>query len=123
VLPAGDQTVLAAAELGWCMAELYAEVKPAELQPPEGPEEPEEPEEPLPRISPGREPCRLRLQEDLPGLGSLQARQDLQLLIDRVRVGFRKLVPVISAAGLTAAEPEDWAALASHRRSAEGAIS
>ena len=117
VTPAENQTVLAAAELGWCMAELYAEVKPAELQPPEGPEEPEEP---LPRISPGRESCRLRLQEDLPGLGSLQARQDLQLLIDRVRVGFRKLVPVIDAAGLTVDEPEDWAALASHRRSAEG---
>ena len=121
--PAENQTVLAAAELGWCMAELYAEVKPAELQPPEGPEGPEAhegPEGPLPRISPGREPRRLRLQQDLPGLGSLQVRQDLQLLIDRVRVGFRKLVPVIDAAGLTVDEPEDWAALASHRGSAEG---
>ena len=28
----GNQTVLAAAELGWCMAELYAEVKPDDLQ-------------------------------------------------------------------------------------------
>jgi hypothetical protein len=114
VIPAGNQTVLAAAELGWCMAELYAEVKPAELQPPEAPEEP------LPPISPGREPRRVPLQEDLPGLGSLQARQDLQLLIDRVHVGFHQLVPVISIAGLTAGEPGDWTALASHRQSAEG---
>jgi hypothetical protein len=110
----GNQTVLAAAELGWCMAELYAEVKPDDLQPPEAPEGP------LPRISPGREPRRVPLQEDLPGLGSLQARQDLQLLIDRVHVGFHQLVPVIDAAGLTVDEPGDWAALASHRRSAEG---
>jgi hypothetical protein len=110
----GNQTVLAAAELGWCMAELYAEVKPADLQPPEAPEGP------LPGISPGREPRRVPLQQDLPGLGSLQARQDLQLLIDRVHVGFHQLVPVIDAAGLTVDEPGDWAALASHRRSAEG---
>lgn len=114
VNPAESQTVLAAAELGWCMAELYAEVRPDELQPPEAPEGP------LPRISSGREPRRVPLQEDLPGLGSLQARQDLQLLIDRVHVGFRKLVPVIIGAGLTVGEPEDWAAVAYHRRSAEG---
>ena len=113
MIPAGNQTVLAAAELGWCMAELYAEVKPDELQPPEAPEAP------LPQISPGRPP-RVQLQEDLPGLGSLQARQDLQLLIDRVHVGFHKLVPVIISAGLTVDEPEDWTTLAYHRRSAEG---
>ena len=116
MIPAGNQAVLAAAELGWCMAELYAEVKPDELQPPEAPEGP------LPRISPGRQP-RIRLQEDLPGLGSLQARQDLQLLIDRVHVGFHKLVPVIISAGLTLDEPKDWAALTYHRRSGRGAIS
>ena len=114
MIPAADQTVLAAAELGWCMAELYAEVKPDDLQPPEAPAAP------LPPLSPGHEASRIRLQVDLPGLGSLPARQDLQLLLDRVLVRFRKLVPVISAAGLTVDEPEDWAALASHRSSPEG---
>jgi hypothetical protein len=106
--------VLAAVEMGWCMAELYAEVKPDALQPPEAPGGP------LPKVSAAREPRRIQLQQDLPGLGSLRDRQELQLLIDRVGVGFHKLEPVISNAGLAVAAPEDWPSLSYHRASPEG---
>ncbi len=96
------------------MAELYAKVKPDVLPPPEAPDGP------LPKASPEPEPRRLNLQEDLPGLGSLQVRQELQLFIDRVNVGFHQLEPVISHAGLAIAGPEDWASLAYQRASPEG---
>lgn len=112
--PAANPAVLAAVELGWCMAELYAEVKPGALQPPEAPAGP------LPRVRPARGPRRIPLQEDLPGLGSLEDRQELQLLIDRVMVGFRKFEPVISSAGLALCAPQDWASLSLYRGSPEG---
>jgi hypothetical protein len=110
---AATPAVLAAVELGWCMAELYAEVKPDSLQPPEVPE-------PLPQVSPATEPPRISLQQDLPGLGSLRDQQEIQLLIDRVNVGYRKLELVISHAGLTVAAPEDWVSLSYRRTSPEG---
>jgi hypothetical protein len=96
------------------MAELYAQVKPDVLQPPKAPDGP------LPKVSPGRAPRRIQLQRDLPGLGSLQDAQELLLLIDRVDVGFHKLEPVISNAGLTVSPREDWASLSYHRGSPEG---
>jgi hypothetical protein len=114
LVPAANAAVLAAVELGWCMAELYAAVKPDELEPPEAPDKP------LPRVRPRQEARRIQLQEDLPGLGSLQKRQEFQLLVDRVDVGFHELLPVISNAGLAAPKPEDWASLAYHRASPEG---
>jgi hypothetical protein len=114
---AATPPVLAAVELGWCMAELYAKVKPDVLDPPEAPEESDGP---LTKASPAPEPRRIRLQEDLPGLGSLRDRQELHLFIDRVNVGFRKLELVIGHAGLAVAAPEDWASLADQRASPEG---
>jgi cell division inhibitor SulA len=96
------------------MAELYAKVKPDSLQPPEAPDVP------LPKVSTAREPHRIRLQEDLPGLGSLQDRQELHLFIDRVYVGYHNLELVISHAGLAVSVPEDWAPLACQRKSPEG---
>jgi len=109
-----NPAVLAAVELGWSMAELYAEVKPDQLQPPETPERP------LPRIAASREPRRIRLQQDLPGLGSLQDRQEFQLLLECVQVGFHKLRPLITGAGLAISLPQDWRHLSQHRRSPEG---
>jgi hypothetical protein len=106
--------VLAAVELGWCMAELYAKVKPDVLPPPGAPGAP------LPAVSPAREPQPIRLQQDLPGLGSLQDQQELQLFIDRVNVGYHHLEQVISHAGLAVSVPEDWAALTSARAAAVG---
>lgn len=119
-VPAADPRVLAAVDLGWAMAELYAGVKPDTLEPPALPEAPAPPEAPLPRARVGPEARRVQLQEDLPGLGSLQERQALQLLIDRVDVGFGKLSPVISEAGLAVPAPGDWASLAYDRASPEG---
>jgi len=111
---AATPAVLAAIELGWYAAELYAKVKPATLQPPEAPDAP------LPQVSPAPEPGRINLQEDLPGLGSLRDQQEIQLLIDRVNVGYRKLELVISHAGLTVAAPADWVSLSYQRTSPEG---
>jgi hypothetical protein len=99
--------VLAAIELGWCMAELYAKVRPDVLHPPEAPDGP------LPQARPAPEPRPSNLQEDLPGLGSLQDLQEVQLFIDRVSVGFHKLELLISHAGLTVVAPGDWAPPAS----------
>ena len=110
---AATPPVLAAIELGWCMAELYARVKPDSLPPPEAPGAT------LPMVSLAPEPGRINLQEDLPGLGSLPDRQELQLLIDRANVGYHKLELVISHAGLAVAAPEDWASLAYQRASPE----
>ena len=59
--PTANPAVLAAVDLGWSIAELYAAVKPDHLQPPEAPERP------LPRIAPSRESRRIQLQQDLPG--------------------------------------------------------
>jgi cell division inhibitor SulA len=120
---AAPPAVLAAVELGWCMAELYATVKPAALEPPQAPEEPEArdaPGAPLPKVSAAAESRRIQLQEDLPGLGSLQAQPELQLLIDRVNVGYHHLELVISHAGLAVAAPQDWASLTYQRASPEG---
>ena len=111
---AATPPVLAAIELGWCMAELYAKVKPDTLQPPEAPDAP------LPQVSPAPEPPRSHLQEDLPGLGSLPDRQELQLLIDRVNVGYRQLELVSSHAGLAVAAPADWVSLTYQRAAPEG---
>jgi hypothetical protein len=105
--------VLAAVELGWCMAELYAKVKPDSLQPPEAPDAP-------PQVNSAPEPRRIQLQDDLPGLGKLQDQQELQLLIDRVNVGYHHLELVISHAGLAVTAPQDWASLTYQRASAEG---
>ncbi len=96
------------------MAELYAKVKPDTLQPPDAPDAP------LPQVSPAAEPQRSRLQEDLPGLGSLPDRPELQLLIDRANVGYRRLELVISHAGLTVAAPADWVSLTYQLASPEG---
>jgi len=96
------------------MAELYAKVKPDVLPPPGAPGGP------LPQASSVPDPRRVRLLEDLPGLGSLQDRQELQLFLDRVNVGFKKFEPVISHAGLAVAAPEDWASLRDQLASPEG---
>jgi hypothetical protein len=109
-----NPAVLAAVDLGWSIAELYAAVKPDQLQPPEAPERP------LPRIAPSRESRRIRLQQDLPGLGSLQGRQEFQLLVECVEVGFHKLHPLMREAGLAISLPQDWRPLSYHRTSPEG---
>jgi hypothetical protein len=95
------------------MAELYAKVKPDSLQPPEAPDAP-------PQVNSAPEPRRIQLQDDLPGLGKLQDQQELQLLIDRVNVGFHHLELVISHAGLAVSAPGDWASLTYQRASPEG---
>ncbi len=113
--PAGKPTVLAAVDLGWCMAELYAKVKPDVLQPPEMPDKP------LPHVRPrAPENLRIQLQDDLPGLGHLPDRQEKQLLIDRIDAGLHKIKPVIVAAGLPVPDRGDWVPLAYHQGSAEG---
>jgi hypothetical protein len=92
---AAPPAVLAAVELGWCMAELYAMVTPAALEPPDAPEEPEEPEArdapgaPLPKVSAAAETRRIQLQEDLPGLGSLQAAG---YMVGRIREILQRLL-------------------------------
>jgi hypothetical protein len=98
------------------MAELYAEVRPGldQLTPPP------RPDHPLPRVRPDSEPRRIQLQRDLPGLGSLQDRHDLQLLVDRVDVGVHALRPVIADVGLAVSPDADWLALAYHRGTPEG---
>lgn len=110
-----DRDVMAAIELGWCMAELYAEVKPAELQPPLPP-----PDGPLLTGRPQRHDERIQLHSDLPGLGALRDSQQLALLIDQVTVGVAKLGPRITRAGLVVPARGDWRALSQHRRSPEG---
>jgi hypothetical protein len=106
--------ILAAVEAGWCMAELYASIRPDQLKPPPAPDRP------LARVVPPREPARVALQKDLPGLGSLRERQELELLIDRVNVRVHELSPLITGAGLTVPGRQDWLSLAWHRRSPEG---
>jgi hypothetical protein len=96
------------------MAELYAKVKPDTLQPPEAPDAP------LPNVNPAPGPRRIQLQDDLPGLGKLQDQQELQLLIDRVNVGYHHLELVIGQAGLAVSAPQDWASRTCQRASAEG---
>jgi len=112
--PTANPAVLAAVDLGWSIAELYAAVKPDHLQPPVAPERP------LPRIAPSRESRRIQLQQDLPGLGSLQGRQEFQLLVECVEVGFHKLHPLMREAGLAISLPQDWRPLSYHRTSPEG---
>lgn len=112
--PSADPRLSAAVELGWAMAELYAKIKPDALEPPE------EPAAPLPPARPRRKARRDQLQENLPGLGALHERQELQLLIDRVDVGFGTLSPIIGGAGLAVPKPGGWASLAYHRASPEG---
>ena len=111
----GAAEAMLAVEVGWCMAELYAHVKPEDLHPPQPP-----PDTPLPKIALPWEDNRIQLQADLPGLGKLREAQQLELLVDRVEVGVAKLRPLITAAGLTAPDHDDWRSLGYHRRSAEG---
>ncbi|HEY5989469.1 MAG TPA: hypothetical protein VIV12_24295 [Streptosporangiaceae bacterium] len=111
----GDPDVMAAIDLGWCMAQLYAEVKPAELQPPPPPSD-----GPPLTARPERHDQRIQLQADLPGVGALRNGQRLALLIDQVTVGVAKLSPRITAAGLAVPAREGWRALSQHRHSPEG---
>jgi hypothetical protein len=106
---------LVAVELGWRMAELYAEIKPRDSRPPEPP-----PAGPLPLVSAQRDEERVQLPSDLPGLGALRDSQRLALLFDQVSVGLGKLRPSIISAGLTVPANADWPRLAAHRHSPEG---
>jgi hypothetical protein len=90
-----DPDVMAAIDLGWSMAELYAEVRPADLEPPLPP-----PDGPLPEVRPQARGERIRLHDDLPGLAALTEREQFGLLIDQVTAGVAKLGPRITAAGL-----------------------
>jgi hypothetical protein len=110
-----DPAVMAAVNLGWCMAELYAGVKPAELQPPPPPSG-----GPPLTARPQRQDERIQLHNDLPGVGALRNGQQLALLIDQVTVGVAKLGPRIAAAGLAVPARDDWRALYQRRNSPEG---
>jgi hypothetical protein len=82
-----DPDLLAAAELGWCMAELYADVLAGIPQDPAGQRD---------------------LEPDLPGLGALSPSQRLALKLDEVRVGAHQVSPRIAAAGLAVPAPGGW---------------
>jgi hypothetical protein len=134
----GDQMVMAALDLGWQMAELYALVAPGNLEPPALPARPKV--TPVPAPGPGPVPVpepgpvpapeqsppagpgkpRIKLQADLPGAASLTDRQKRQLLFDQIDVSVRRLQPRLAAAGLTAPDNSAWPELSQHLHSAEG---
>jgi hypothetical protein len=112
---ATDPDLLAAVDLGWCMAELYSSVRPGQLGPPDPPGAAVPPQAGHPAGAP-----RIQLQADLPGVGSLTDAQQFALQADEVNVGAHQLGPRITAAGLPVPVHEDWRALYQQRRSAEG---
>jgi hypothetical protein len=115
----GDRMVMAALDLGWQMAELYAAVRPDDLQPPELPAGRPEPVVTQPDPPPEHEP-RIQLQADLPGEGHLTEHQKRKLLFDQIDVSARYLQPRLDRAGLAMPDNADWPDLSRHLRSAEG---
>jgi hypothetical protein len=115
----GDRMVMVALDLGWQLAELYAAVRPDNLQPPGLPAGHPGPEVAQPEPPPDHEP-RIRLQADLPGAGGLAERQKRELMFDQIDVSARYLRPRLDGAGLALPERPDWPRLSRHLRSAEG---
>jgi len=116
---AGDRMVMMALDLGWQLAELYAAVRPDDLEPPELPAGHSKPAITDSHPPVGNEP-RIQLQADLPGAGSLAERQKRELMFDQIDVSARYLRPRLDAAGLAMPDNSDWPELSRHLRSAEG---
>ncbi len=121
--------VLAAIDLGWCLAELYDEVKSKGVDPPwppasapamSAPAAAPQPAAPQPAVPAPDLESWVQLQADLPGLGQLPDRQRLGLLIDQVNVGAGKLRSLITGAGLSVPVNDDWPELAQQRHTPEG---